>query len=174
MGIDSDFCAKKSVVRRDGVYTSVLGLNLRRARAVCSLRAMAVAQSGSFLENFLNSSGPRSVDSGSPIFPEPFLVPWSHAKESSLSYGAFATPPKLREQTTPPAPAQRVLDPWMKNRHTQLFNFGCLIGAVAGLLLISAAHVPSPILITQHPTPALDFSCSVTVSPGSAPHPLTW
>lgn len=71
------FGQKKSRVRQDGF-----------AREAQYHWVTARVQAGGFLENLLNSSCPRSADSVSPILPEPFLVPWPHAKESS-----YALPP---------------------------------------------------------------------------------
>lgn len=49
---------------------------------------------------------------------------------------AFATPTKLRERAVLPAPAQRILDPWMKNTDTHSCSIStCLFGTAATFIL---------------------------------------
>lgn len=76
---------------------------------------------------------------------------------------AFATPTKLRERAVLPAPAQRILDPWMKNTDTHSCSIStCLFGTVAGRyiyparrsvalsVLLSSIHLHLPsTLVTQ-------------------------
>lgn len=50
---------------------------------------------------------------------------------------ASATLTKLREPAAILAPTQRILGPWMKNTHTQLFNFNLPFWQNCWALLIS-------------------------------------
>jgi hypothetical protein len=85
---------------------------------------------------------------------------------------AFATLSKLQEQATLPAPAQRILDHWMKNTDTHSCPIStCLIGSTAKYLQSTLASMPFPELPAQPPKSVLNFSCSVPAQHSRPPPP---
>ena len=72
------------------------------------------------------------------------------------------------------APAQRILDPYMKNTDAHSCSIStCLIDATARCLQSTSSSACFPVLPAQHPKSALNFSCSVILILVQHPQPPT-